>query len=368
MKNASTRFLVPLLALGLLGCGSGSDGGSGGSGGGSGGAAGAGGGGAGGAVACLGATLEAKEANDYHFSSTLTFPPIKVQPKTELTFDWSGVTHDFLGHALDPKTDLNMISVLSWGLPRAELESRLNADTLLQKDLTVVPLTLTTDGNTPGVAAGATSAKLFTFTLNGGAISPDGGAITPERVLDYFDADNYPPDITTYTVMAATGDVVGEGTRMIQSFVLDKSSTNTEVTMTSDSTQLTYDANLHSLTPTGIPAGQSAITLDWTSSISTNALGNPFEPTNITHVLVGHYTETPTELESKFLDIEIIATELYEADVLIGTTIDFSTLKTKDGQAFQGIDDTGTWLVALQCGICRNPAPWYLSILKPCSP
>ena len=38
-----------------------------------------------------------------------------------------------------------------------------------------------------------------------------------------------------------------------------------------------------------------------------------------------------------------------------------------DGKAFTGISTSGTWIVALRCGSCRNPAPWYLTVLKPCS-
>ena len=89
MKNATALFLVPLLPLAMSGC--------------------SGGGGGGGAVACTGNALSASEANDYSFSSTLTFPPVAVAPKTDLTFDWTDVTKDFLGHALDTKKDLNTI-------------------------------------------------------------------------------------------------------------------------------------------------------------------------------------------------------------------------------------------------------------------
>ena len=42
-------------------------------------------------------------------------------------------------------------------------------------------------------------------------------------------------------------------------------------------------------------------------------------------------------------------------------------LKDKNGASFAGIDGTGTWMVALVCGNCRNPAPLYMTILKPCS-
>ena len=49
-----------------------------------------------------------------------------------------------------------------------------------------------------------------------------------------------------------------------------------------------------------------------------------------------------------------------------GTSMNFAALQTDDGQASSGIDDIGIWLVVLQCGHCRNPAPWYLSVLEPC--
>lgn len=349
MKNATALFMVPFLALALFGCGSGG-----------------GGGGGGGAVTCSGTTITAAEANNYAFSSTLTFPPIMVQPKSNLAFDWGSVTVDFLGHPVDAKRDLLTISVLEWDLALSDLEAKLNADNLPQSDLTVIPLTLSTDGSN-------TFANLFDFTNNGAPVAST-------TIVPYFDDANYPPSNHTYTVMAATAtpQQVGQGTRMIQSFLLDPNSTNTNVKMTNDSTKLTYTADLHSLKATGVPAGQAAITLDWTAmDKKLNALGHTFDATSITSAMIGHYTQTPAELEKKFLDLELIATELYRGNIDIGTTVDFSTMTmfvpsgagsdAGTTKPFPGIDNTGTWLVALQCGGCRNPAPWYLTILKPCS-
>jgi hypothetical protein len=303
-------------------------------------------------VACQGTNVVANERNNYAFSSTLTFPPIAVAPKTELTLDWGGVTTDFVGHTLDAKKDLNTISILMWNLTLTDLQTKLNSDSLKQSDLTVVPLSVTTDGIN-------TSAKLFNFTLNG-------NSVTSDQIVPYFDVDIYPPATHTYLLTAATGTILGQGTKMLQSFQLDPNSTNSTVTMTSKSTNLTYQANLHDLAATGIPAGQATITLDW-SKMKTNALGNTFTPTSITSALLANYTQTPAELEAKFLDLELIAATLYKTNIDTGTTVDFSSLKDSNGNAFSGIDGTGTWIVALQCGGCRNPAPWYLSILKPCS-
>ena len=311
-----------------------------------------------GTVTCSGTAVVASEANDYRFSSTLTFPPIAVAPNMELTFDWGGVTADLIGHAVDPHTNLNTISILMWNLTLADLQTKLNADSLQQRDLVVVPPTFFPDGS-------ATSARLFDFALNGNPIEP-------ATILTYFDATAHPPATNTYTLMAATGTTLGQGTRMIQSFRLDPASTNTNVTMTSTSTHLAYTADLHTLKATGIMAGQAAVSLDW-SHMTTNALGNPFIATNVTSVLVAHYTQSPAALEAQFLDLELIATDLFrgcvgDAPCTIpnGTRVEFSALKNAAGQSFTGIDDSGTWIVALQCGGCRNPAPWYLSVLKPC--
>jgi hypothetical protein len=98
-----------------------------------------------------------------------------------------------------------------------------------------------------------------------------------------------------------------------------------------------------------------------------NALGGTFQEAYITSAIVGHFTETPAELEAKFLDLDLIASKYYRADIASGSTLDFTTLRDSSGAAFPGVSDTGTWMVGLICGNCRNPAPWYMTILKPCA-
>ena len=302
---------------------------------------------------CLGSSFRATDKNNYSTWSKMTLPTIKVKPMSELSFDWGSVTKDFITHDLDPRTALDMMMVLFFQLPLSELETKLNADSLTQNDLVISPpLTLRTNGSD-------TSAKLFAFDLNG-------VEVTPEQIMKYFDADFYPPANYTYALAGAVGIEVGQGIRIVQAFQLDPTSSNTQVTVTDASTKLDWTANLHDLTPTGIPKGQSAVTLDW-GDMTKTGLGTVFDPTQITRAIVGHYAEGSGQLEKDFLDIELIATELYETKIEAGSTVDFSTMtKASDGKSFPGIDDTGTWLVALQCGACRNPSPWYLSILKPC--
>ena len=119
-------------------------------------------------------------------------------------------------------------------------------------------------------------------------------------------------------------------------------------------------------TITGVPGGTAALMLDW-SQMQTNALGAQFKEGYVTSAVVGHYTQTPAELEAAFLDLDSIATATYRAAIDAGSVLDFTMLKDAGGAPFPGIDDSGTWLVGLFCGNCRNPAPWYMTILKTCA-
>jgi hypothetical protein len=365
MNRKVSPILAAIFTVAVAACGSnGSSGGSGGAGGGGGGGGGGGSGGAGGGgagVTCNGTSLTATEASNFKFESTITLPVIKVKPNTALDFDWSEATTDLLGHSVDPKKDLNSIIIIEWTLNINDLQKSLNADELKSNDMTgKVPMSLTTDGNT-------TSANLLKFTLNGSPIGVDGGIVSVDQVMMFFDPAKNDPATHTFTLMASKGTVLGQGTKALQAFQLDSSSNNTKVALTKDSIKLDYKADLHSLTPMGIPTGNANITLNW-GKVGKTSMGQDFITSDITHAILANYSESPTELESKFLDLELIAKKLYEADIeTADPKVDFSTLKDKSGNKFSGIDGDGTWLLALQCGGCRNPAPLYLTIFKPCN-
>jgi hypothetical protein len=275
---------------------------------------------------------------------------------SNLAFDWGGLTHDFMGRTLTPATDLDMAIVMFWDLPLAQFETELNADALYPADLIFSPPL-----NLP--IAGATSGHLYDFMVNG-------TAVTPAMINPYFDATVYTPANSTFLVGVQTGTEIGRQLRMLQAFNLDASSAVTNVVLTDDSTKLTYTANLHSLRATGVPGGTPNLTLDWSDMVTRmapNALGAVFKDAYVTSAIVGHYSQTPAQLEAQFLDLDGIAIATYRADIPFGSVLDFTQLMDENGASFPGIDDDGTWLVGLFCGNCRNPAPWYLTILKPCS-
>ncbi len=307
---------------------------------------------------CNGAAFTVQNANDYAFSSEINLPPVTVKSMTNLTVDWSAVTQDFLGHPLNTVNDLNTASLLMWSLPLSELETKLNADTLTQIDLlTPVPPAWPPTG---GTTMGMTSAQIYDFKVNGYEIGPT-------QYNQFLDPAMYPKSMNSYMVAVATGTTLGQGFRMLQTFEVDPGSSATTVALKNNSAQLTCQVSLRNLTITGVPGGTPGLTLDYTQ-LTTNALGATFDVSYITSAVVGHYAETPAELEKKFLDLDQgIAMEYYRADIADVGTVDFTTLKDKNGASFPGINDNGTWLVGLICGNCRNPAPWFMSILKPCA-
>jgi hypothetical protein len=238
-----------------------------------------------------------------------------------------------------------------WVLKLPDLEDALKIEKLYSTVLVVSP--------PPSLPVnGMTSAMLYDFTING-------TAITTTQFNSYFDATMYTPANSSYLVAVQSGTDLGRGIRMLQAFQLDASSQNTSITLTNSSTMLQYSADLLSLHPTGVPAGTAALSLDW-GQMTTNALGQPFDTTQITSAVVGHYTQTAQQLQAQFLDLQTITTEFYRVDTPSGTVLDFTMLKKDgDGSAFPGISSDGTWLVGLICGNCRNPAPWYMTVLVP---
>ena len=180
-----------------------------------------------------------------------------------------------------------------------------------------------------------------------------------------LDPTVYDPAMHTYALMPSAGTQVGKGVHMVQAFWLDPTSTETTVSIGNDSTALMYDVDLLSMLPVSIPAGQNNITVDW-SEMETNALGREFKPRSIYEVMITHYTQTPEELEGQFLDLEIIADNMYRGDVLAGNDLAFTDIVDEAGNPFPGITNSGTWVLSLICGTCGNPAPWYLTRLEAC--
>jgi hypothetical protein len=250
-----------------------------------------------------------------------------------------------LGHGLDVTSDINSVNLMLWKLTETELEQKLNDDSLVQSQLAVIATIY---------PAGATTGTLWDVTSVG-------MPLPREDIEPFVDPEGYPPALNTYTVMAATGEELGAGTRMIQAFKLDPNSTNQEVAITDASTELTYTVDLESLEATEVPPASGAVALDW-GNMTTNGLGQPFEEATIDLVAVAQYSQPPGELAADFLSLvnydgSVNADHLWQGEVRSGSSVTLSDLTDDTGAAFPGIDGTSTWMFALFCSTCQNPDP-----------
>jgi hypothetical protein len=297
-------------------------------------------------------TIVASEANNFSFESTLSLNVQKIAPSQLFDIDWSAITQNFLGHAVDPLADIDRISMVLWTATPEEVAEMINANDANITSSVVGSVRL--DSNNT-----ITSAPLSEFTSFG-------QPLTEEDFLKLLDPATYDPAIYSYTVMiGGPATDVGEGVEMIQALQLDPAVTEAAPAVVSDtSTELEWAADLSTLTPVQAPLGQSEITIDW-SEMSTTSYGSPFNPSDIGEVLVGRYSLTVEELEAQFLDIETIADELYRGPVAISGSQTLSTLTDENGTLFPGFTTEGMWVVGLLCPRCTNPTPWYVTIVEP---
>jgi hypothetical protein len=369
MVHAGFWAAVALLGLGCSGQtddpadagtdtgGSGSGGsGSGGSTGSTGGSTGSTGGSTGAGTCLTDGQLVITDDTNYSFKSTITIKSVTVKDKTDLVFDWSAVTKDFFGRTIDPVKDIDMLLVSLWGMSEQDLADNLNKDNLPLK-------------NNKGALTGWPTDNFTSERLL--ELDSFHNEVPVEEVWARFDTSTenyqYPQDKNTFMMTVASGTTAGKDSRMLGFFHVDPNAPDTTVALNNESTSMVWEAHLANNKQLLVPAGKADLTIDW-KNMTTNAIGNPYDVSQITETVVAHYANlTLPDLETEFLYLEEKADGWWSGEVLSGTSVNFSTLKDKNDSAFPGIDATGVWLVALFCtSQCNNPAPWSITVIRPC--
>lgn len=342
-------------------------------------AAGSGGSGAVGGAGC-GTTVLAQGASNYTFASNITVKPAVVGANNpEVTFDWSDLTTDFLGRPTSPTADIDSVGFIIFELTIAEFEMRLNADDGSLQMFNQGALQFLTDN-------AATSTAIADFGVFGQPENTYRTSVDVKAAVDdYLDPVTTDPASHIFVVMPSTGTLLGSGARMVQAFTVDASSSVDTLALSSStrlapgtdghtggtdgsSMSLTFDVDLEALTPVTVPAGTADLTVDW-SQMTVNGLGRPWVDRSLNRALIGRYTQSLTELEEGFLDLETLTDEIYGMEIVTDEPISLSGATNDEGQPFAGIDGDGTWILALFCDprYCANPAPWYLTILELCN-
>jgi hypothetical protein len=300
--------------------------------------------------------LRVNAANNYAFESTVTLTVQQIAPNTPLHFDWSGLTTDITQQPIDATSgEVQAVVLALLELTPDAFQAKLNANERL---------TSYSNGAIAYYPTSETAANLHDFSGPGSTLPAPATEIDP-----YFDPALYPPATHTYAALVQDRKDPGKGVRMVQALQLDANSINTEVVISNDSSDLTYQTDLTAVVPVQVPAVTANITVDWESMQlgGLNALGDEWKKSSVNEVMIGHYMLTPQQLTEQFLGLENIASELYQGAVTAGAKLNLTGLtEATSGAAFAGIDGTGTWILTLNCNECSNPAPWFLTILQPC--
>ena len=285
-------------------------------------------------------TLAVAGSNNYSFDGALSIVG-KPVAEGDITLDFSGLTTDLQLHDLDPVADIDAINLINFRyLSQEDVETALSENSLEQSDVSLFVNLEVED---------RTSVQLSELGLLGNDID----------VENYFNAAKG----GTWLLTVNSGTTPGVGSLMTMFLEPGGGSDTTAVFEDSD-TVLTYTVDLQSLTSPSVPEG-SEFTVDW-SGLTQDASGNNIASYNIDQILVGHYPDlTAGDLEGEFLDLELITDEQWHWSFSGGTSQLLSAATSEEGD-FPGIDDTGTWVIALRCTTCANPAPPFLTVLTAC--
>jgi hypothetical protein len=276
-----------------------------------------------------------EDGNNYDYTPTLTATSVSVPAFEDVRVSWANLSVDLLGHDMDPALLDRASLLVGRDLTAEEMLEALALDRLDMSDLRIMLLCTPTDA----------ACLLSDFGLAGSTLDP----------AKYFE-----PDSGAWLI--APGQSTEAGVASLVFLVPDPDAPPTDqVDMSDAPATLEVDADLSTLEPLYV-AAESAPRVDW-SSITMDALGNTVDGSRFDRLLLGRYELSIDELETRFLDLETIATQTWEQDVTGLTELDLSSLE--DAPPF---DTDATWLLALQCSTCMNPAPRFLTVIYPIEP
>ena len=189
------------------------------------------------------------------------------------------------------------------------------------------------------------------------------GANPIDPAEDYVESDT-----DKYVLLFSTGTTLGVGGRALMFLEpsADSDVASVAAPVGTDCTTLDFNADLSSNT-ISVPADGPWI-VDW-RGVTKDPVGNSVVYSKLTKVLVAFYEGmTPETLEESFLDIELLFTSLYEAEIPEGQrSLDLAEAKERNtGEDFPGFDRTdGVWAIGILCETCQNPAPVFMAVLEP---
>lgn len=296
-------------------------------------------------AACLGTSSKGgdvvlSDANNYSYTASLTIETTEVTLGENFDIDWSGLTTDFLGHEI-AATEITQVYLLWF----KNLEPDAVAAGLADNSITQTDLDWAATFNT----SGETSVNTANLDFAGNP----------------FDASLYlSQDRGTYMIRLVTGMDQTADSRMLAFVDISSESTNQSVSVTDNSAALDFSVDLQSLTPLSV-AADSVPYVDWTG-LTTDGVGASLDFTDLSELWIAGYDGmATTDLQSQFLDLELIYTDLYTTSMYGESGIETEAAVDDAGGAFPGFAAGTTWLMALRCpDYCTSPAPPFLTVVN----
>lgn len=301
-----------------------------------------------GTAECTEGTLMVGNSNNFSYSGQLDIPvyttmdgPTLTSTGSEVTLCWDQAAEDLQCHEIDPARDIDNLGIARFSsLTHDDVESSLAENQLNMAAVTGYLERRTSDGET--------CASLSEFSFFGTPINLD---------------EEYLVEGGTYLLTLTTGTDPGVGARTLGFLVPDPASTNLRVDVGGGCDLLDFTVELEAQAALR-PCADGPWTIDW-SGLGVDGFGNPADLSTVDGALLGFYEgKSRADLEAMFLDIEVGATRLYRGAVDGTTSVDLGTLS--DGTStFAGFEGEGTWMFALTCSRCPNPAPILLAVVEP---
>jgi hypothetical protein len=286
------------------------------------------------------------DEHNYRTTSRLTLPTVETASGTDLDICWDQVVKDIQCHDLAPKEDLDTVALLRFlHLSKPEVEAKLTSGQLDQSEVDGY-LEYLTDHE-------STCAPLSSMTF----------FETPIDIEEeYVESDEH-----MYLLLFAEGTTPGVGARAMMFLNPTANSTNTTVDAEAGCGTLEFSAELSGVTEVEVPVDGPWV-VDW-RDITEDGQGNEIVFEAIDSVLIGFYEGmTVAEVEEQILDLELIATSLWEVELDGGRTADLADARGRNGAGrFPGFDrdEDGVWMLGLMCSTCQNPSPLLLSVIEP---
>lgn len=288
------------------------------------------------------ADLVYTDANNYTFTASLDVQTIALAEAQDARIDWSGLTTDIRGRAVDP-AGIDRATIVAFNVTKEEVLDSINTNSLNQSAIR--------DYRQFENDEGRTSAMLSQFSILGNDFDP---------TVDFIEHT----DSTWTWAIVLWDEADGREDILSDVFIVPTpGEPNTTVEITNDTATLSFVVDLHSAPALEALSGQDSYSFDW-SGATMEAAGQPFDTAKADRLMIGHVAGTVSDVEANILTVLDSADEIYRMDVRGETWADLGeAVERTSGAAFGGFTTDGTWLIGIECTTCTSPTPLILTVV-----